>query len=87
MPAVGGHDYGLGDHLELSRGETELQGGPRVEDRKGVNDMVAGINDLQCEEEANAETERDSGKEHEGFPVAVKGPFLEDDFDTITTKV
>ena len=40
-PAVGGRDYGLGDHLELGRGETKLQGGPRTEDRNGVDDMVA----------------------------------------------
>jgi len=42
---------------------------------------------LQREEEADAETERDGGEEDEGFPVAVQGPFLEDDFDTVTTKV
>ena len=40
-PAVGNRDCGLSDHLERSRGETELQIDPRGEDRDGVDDMVA----------------------------------------------
>ena len=40
-PAVVDRDLGLGDHLELSRGETELQVVTSVEDGNGVDDMVA----------------------------------------------
>ena len=40
-PAVADRHLGLGDHLELSGGETEFQIGTSVEDRNGVDDMVA----------------------------------------------
>jgi len=40
-PAVVNRDHSLSDHLELSRGESELQVDPRGENRDGVDDMVA----------------------------------------------
>ena len=40
-PAVVDRNHSLSDHLELSRGEPELQVDPRAENRNGVDDMVA----------------------------------------------
>ena len=38
--AVGNSNHSLSDHLELSRGEAELQVDPRGENRNGVDDMM-----------------------------------------------
>ena len=40
-PAVGNRNHSLSDHLELGRGESELQVDPRGENRNGMDDMVA----------------------------------------------
>ena len=40
-PVVVDRDLSLRDHLELSRGETELQAARSVENGDGVDDMVA----------------------------------------------
>jgi hypothetical protein len=49
-PAVGDRNHSLSDHLELSRGEPELQVDPSAESRNGVDDMVAVVDkSLQVE--------------------------------------